>query len=207
MSWVSRWWISQDLQRLKKITVPTPTPSVGDVDEEAIALAVQLCVATEGVHTVAYKDPLSEDGEPITNGIGSTRNRAGQKWKVGDLITVDEAFWLLRRDVEAAYWPCESIPYWNELNAHQRAALADLNYNEGYAYGDGDHDALDGVLKWKSWDKVGAAFQLYDNNDQLGLSRRRFAEWLLWQGIGPKEAYFTAWAKNSVQEIMEAIAL
>lgn len=168
---------------------------------------MDLCELAEGVHTVAYEDPLSADGKPITNGIGSTRNRAGELWKVGDRITEAEAFWLLRRDVEEAYWPCKNMPFWGEMTAGMRAAIADLNYNEGYAFEDGDHDTLDNALRQKAWNRVGVALQLYDNNDQLGLSRRRFAEWRLWRGDSPKVAYETAWGKNTVSKIMDAIAL
>lgn len=182
------------------------TPTVGGIDEQAIALVMQLCELTEGVHTVAYKDPANKDGLPITNGVGATRNRAGQKWEVGDRITVDEAFWLLRRDVAGAYWPCATIPYWSEMTAHQRAALADLNYNEGYSYQDGDHDSLDLVLKIREYGRIGTILQLYDNNDHLGLSRRRFAEWLMFrEKARPEDAYHTAWGINSVEEIMESI--
>lgn len=186
-------------------------PLGGDVDTQAIALVMKLCELTEGVHTVAYKDPVNKDGLPITNGIGSTRNRAGELWQEGDQITEAEAFYLLRRDVSEAYWPCVTIPHWQEMNAYQRAAIADLNYNEGYTYGDGDHDTLDHFLDGRRWGEIGQVLQLYTKDKAtgksvLGLSRRRYAEWLLWQGLGPKEAYFTAWAKNSVAEIMEAIS-
>jgi GH24 family phage-related lysozyme (muramidase) len=181
---------------------------VGDVDQQAIALIEELCILVEGVHTIAYKDPVNGDGLPITNGVGATRNRAGALWNEGDRISEAEARWLLHRNVEAAYWPCATIPHWEDMDAYQRAALADLNFNEGYTYGDGDHDSLDYALLNKDWlEDVGRALQLYDNNDSLGLSRRRYAEWLIFsQKMGPKEAYFTAWSKNSVAEIMEAIA-
>lgn len=179
---------------------------MGDIDKEAIALVTELCKLTEKLALKAYRDPLSVNGKPITNGYGATKNRTGRNWLEGETITDDESLYLLRRDVEDAYWPCATIPYWQEMNAHQRAALADLNYNEGYTYGDGDHDTLDRVLADKAYKHLGDTLQLYSNGYQLGLSRRRYAEWLLWQGMGPKEAYFTAWAKNSVEEIMEAIA-
>jgi GH24 family phage-related lysozyme (muramidase) len=188
--------------------VPPSPPPLEGVDAEAIAILTKFCQLTEDLALKAYPDPLSPDGIPVTIAFGSTRNLEGAPWRIGDRITEKEAIALLTRDATDAYMPCSSIPYWAEMTAHQRAALADLNFNEGYTYGDGDHDALDGVLKFKNWDKFGAALQLYDNKDSLGLSRRRYAEWLMFsQNLGPKEAYFLAWRKESVAEIMEAIAL
>jgi GH24 family phage-related lysozyme (muramidase) len=177
------------------------------VDKEAIAILGDLCKITEKLALIAYKDPVNKDGLPVTNGFGSVTNRAGELWQVGDRITINEAFWLLQRDIEAAYWPCATIPHWEEMNANQRAALADLNYNEGYTYGDGDHDSLDYALLHRDYlEDLGRALQLYDNNDELGLSRRRYAEWRLWCGEHPEAAYEQAWAMDSVTAIMEAIA-
>jgi GH24 family phage-related lysozyme (muramidase) len=155
---------------------------------------------------VAYEDPVNEDGLPVTAGFGSTKDLHGKPWVLGVKISEQTALQCLNRDVDEAFQGLDRIPYWSELNAHQQAAIADLNFNEGYQYGDGDHDTLDGVFKWKNWDKVGVALQLYDNKDELGLSRRRYASWLIWQGMGPRLAYDTAWAKKSVSEVMEAIA-
>jgi GH24 family phage-related lysozyme (muramidase) len=168
---------------------------------------MQFCKLTEKLELEAYPDPVNEDGLPITNGAGSTRNREGQPWLEGEKITDGEALWLLRRDVTEAYAPMPTTPHWNTMTAHQRAALADLNFNEGYTYGDGDHDSLDLALKMREYGRVGKILQLYDNNDELGLSRRRFAEWLIFnESLGAKEAYFTAWAMDSVAAIIEAIA-
>jgi GH24 family phage-related lysozyme (muramidase) len=166
----------------------------------------EFCKITEGFALVAYEDPLSEDGLPVTVGYGSTKDMDGKPWKIGYKISQNIATRLLRRDVDEAFQGLDLIPYWNELKAHQQAAIADLNFNEGYQYGDGDHDSLDLALKMREYKRIGVILQLYDNNDKLALSRRRYAEWCLWQGMGPKEAYFEAWAKNSVAEIMEAIA-
>jgi lysozyme len=154
----------------------------------------------------AYLDPLSSDGKPITIGFGSTRDLNGNAWQVGDHLTKMEAIALLTRDVTDAYKPCSTIPYWEEMTAYQRAALADLNFNEGYTYGDGDHDSLDLALKMCEYGRIGKILQLYDNNNSLGLSRRRYAEWLMFsQNLGVKECYFLAWRKESVAEIKEAI--
>jgi GH24 family phage-related lysozyme (muramidase) len=176
------------------------------VDKQAIALVVELVKLTEKFEEHAYKDPVNADGLPITIGYGSTKARDGEKWQIGDWVSYTEALWLLQRDVSEAYWPCSTIPHWQDMDAYQRAALADLNFNEGYTYGDGDHDSLDLALKLCQYRRIGKILQLYDNNDSLGLSRRRYAEWLLWQGAGPKDAYSIAWGIDSVARILEAIS-
>jgi GH24 family phage-related lysozyme (muramidase) len=175
------------------------------IDKQAIAILTEFCKPMEKLALTAYADPLSADGNPVTNGYGSTKNRQGEPWQIGDKISHDEALWLLRRDVSEAYWPCATIPHWQDMDAYQRAALADLNFNEGYTYGDGDHDSLDLALKLCQYQRIGKILQLYDNNDSLGLSRRRYAEWLLWQGAGPKDAYSIAWEIDSVDRILEAV--
>ena len=151
---------------------------------------------------------MNEDGLPVTVGYGATRCLNGVSlWQVGDKITESEALALLKRDVLAAYAPMHTIPHWDIMTAHQRAALASLNFNEGYAYGDGDHDTLDRVLFNRNWRDVGKALQLYDNNDVLGLSRRRYAEWLMFdQSKSPEDAYREAWNMKSVESIMRVIA-
>jgi GH24 family phage-related lysozyme (muramidase) len=134
---------------------------------------------------------------------------AGRKYRnvvLGDTCTQEQAKRWLSYSVDEAFQGLDRIPYWAEMTAHQRAALADLNFNEGYTYSDGDHDSLDLALKIREYGRVGLILQLYDNNDSLGLSRRRYAEWLMFsQNLGPKEAYFLAWRKESVAEIMEEI--
>jgi GH24 family phage-related lysozyme (muramidase) len=164
---------------------------------------IEFCKIAEGLALVAYEDPLSENGDPVTAGFGATKDLDGNPWKVGQQINHSIAQHCLERDVDEAFQGLDRIPYWNELSAHQQAAIADLNFNEGYQYGDGDHDSLDLALKMREYKRIGVILQLYDNNNSLGLSRRRYAEWLLWQGFAPKEAHFEAWAKNSVGEIME----
>jgi GH24 family phage-related lysozyme (muramidase) len=160
----------------------------------------------EGLELVAYGDPCSQDGNPVTAGFGSTKDFDGNPWKLGFEISKDIALKCLERDVDEAFQGLDTIPFWSELNAHQQAAIADLNFNEGYTYHDGDHDSLDLALKMREYKRLGLILQLYDNNDELGLSRRRYAEWLMfWENSRPEDAYFTAWTKNSVAEIMEIL--
>jgi GH24 family phage-related lysozyme (muramidase) len=143
---------------------------------------------------------------PVTIAFGSTVNFDGLPWRIGDKISETQAYWLIERDATAAYIPMSTIPHWDIMTAHQRAALASLNFNEGYAYGDGDHDTLDRVLFNRNWREVGKALQLYDNNNELGLSRRRYAEWLLFMhSATPANAYAKAWGMKSVESIMRAL--
>jgi GH24 family phage-related lysozyme (muramidase) len=160
----------------------------------------------EGLALVAYKDPDSEDGKPITAGFGSTKDLFDNPWKLGFEISKDIALKCLERDVDEAFQGLDTIPFWSALNAHQQAAIADLNFNEGYQYGDGDHDSLDLALKTRPYKRVGVILQLYDNTDDLGLSRRRYAEWLMFScSYHPKHAYSEAWKYNSVSDIMDAL--
>lgn len=196
------------VQLLKKSIAPTPAPNVGgNIDDEAIALLIEFCKITEKLELEAYPDPVNEDGLPATVGYGCTLNFEGKPWQVGQQITESEALALLKLDATESYAPMHTIPHWDIMTAHQRAALASLNFNEGYAYGDGDHDTLDRVLFNRNWREVGKALQLYDNNDELGLSRRRYAEWLMFMhSATPANAYAKSWGMDSVASILREIA-
>lgn len=185
----------------------TPPSEGTNIDDEAIALLIEFCKITEKLELEAYPDPVNKDGLPVTIGYGSTKCLNGVSlWHLGDKITESEALALLKRDVAEAYAPMSSIPHWDIMTAHQRAALASLNFNEGYSYGDGDHDTLDRVLFNRNWREVGKALQLYDNNDELGLSRRRYAEWLMFMhSATPANAYAKSWGMKSVDQIMRAL--
>lgn len=96
-----------------------------------------------------------------------------------------------------------TAPGWNNLSTSQKAALIDLSYNGGYFYGCGRCDSLDRAMKNGNYDDIGLIFQKYDNGDEIGLSRRRYAEWLIWQGTDAETAYKKAWAFTSVSAIMQ----
>lgn len=169
--------------------------------EQAIALVTDFCKIAEAFSPDAYEDPLSEDGLPITAGYGSTINRDGKPFRLGDRITGNEAEWLVRRDVTSFYEALTDTPYWNEMTAGQQAALTSLAYNKGT----GNQDSLNACLKNKHWNDLGQILQKYDNKDQLGLSRRRYAEWLLWRGENAEAAYSKAWNMVSVEQINRAV--
>lgn len=124
-------------------------------------------------------------GLPITIGWGSTKNKDGKPFKLGDRITQQEADELLVQYCKTNILPClEKIPFWNEMNDNQRGALISFAYNLGSSfYGNSDFNTITKRLKFKQWDLVPDALYLYRNpgsNVEAGLARRRKAEGDLW---------------------------
>ena len=145
---------------------------------------IDLIKKFEGCHLKAYPDPLS-GGLPITIGWGSTRKKNGTPFKLGDVITQQEADELLITQCENQFLPSLSkIPYWREMNDNQRGALLSFAYNLGAGfYGSGNFNTITSRLKNKEWSKVPDALYLYRNpgsNVEAGLARRRKAEGKLW---------------------------
>ena len=132
----------------------------------------------------AYPDPLS-GGPPITIGWGSTRDKNGNPFKMGDKISQDEADSLLIDECRKHFLPflCK-IPFWNEMSDGQRGALLSFAYNLGAGfYGGSNFNTITRVLKNKEWNKVPDALYLYRNPGtkvEKGLARRRTAEGKLW---------------------------
>ena len=132
----------------------------------------------------AYVDPKT-GGLPITIGWGSTRDRRGQPFHLGDKITQEEADALFDFQLRNEFLPAlQRIPYWSEMNDNQRGALLCFAYNLGGGfYGSSDFNTITRVLKNKEWSKVPDALYLYRNpgtNVEAGLARRRTAEGQLW---------------------------
>lgn len=124
-------------------------------------------------------------GLPITIGWGSTRNKDGKPFKLGDKITQQEADELLVQYCKTNILPrLEKIPFWNEMNDNQRGALISFAYNLGSSfYGNSGFNTITKRLKFKQWDLVPDALYLYRNpgsNVEAGLARRRKAEGDLW---------------------------
>lgn len=156
---------------------------------KAIALATEFCKLTESFEAIAYADPLNSDGLPITAGYGSTRRRDGSPFTLGEVITQEEADYLLMQDIQQFSDALLYTPYWAEMHSGQQAALISLAYNKGLSH----QDSLDAALKNRNWNDVGEILLKYTNGGQLGLMRRRKAEWLMWCGKTPQEAYRAAW--------------
>ena len=139
----------------------------------------------EGCRLEAYKDPLSGN-LPITIGWGSTVNKDGSKFKLGDEITKEEADDLLAYQCHKSYLPSISkIPYWDEMSDGKKGALLSFAYNLGAEfYGSNNFKTITAVLKNKQWNKVPATLYLYRNpgsNVEAGLAARRTAEGESWK--------------------------
>ncbi|WP_228037547.1 peptidoglycan-binding protein [Nodosilinea sp. LEGE 06152] len=134
----------------------------------------------EGLSLQAYPDPKTGN-LPITIGWGSTRNRNGQPFKLGDRISREEADELLITQVANTYLPPQQrIPGWSNLNANQQGAILSFAYNLGANfYGASGFETISRVLRNQDWQNVEAALILYRNpgtNVEEGLLRRRLSE-------------------------------
>jgi GH24 family phage-related lysozyme (muramidase) len=196
----------------KKVTTPMQDCASGvceiksrQNDNDPIAIAAEFVALSENIELEAYPDPLS-GGEPWTIGYGTTIYPDGRKVKEGDHCTEDEARVWLNDYLQRCYNEhFKEIPYWEQMTAHQQAAILSLDYNEEYAYADGEHDSLDAALA-----DVPSILMKYRNKSlipgdenskvELGLGRRRYAEGLLWKGKSPAEAYKIGWEIDSVSE-------
>ena len=83
----------------------------------------------------AYPDPAS-GGEPYTIGWGTTVYPNGNKVKLGDKISRQDADSYLAANLEKNYWiPLTTkIPFWNEMNDKMRSALCSFAYNLGVGF-------------------------------------------------------------------------
>jgi len=165
-------------------SAPTAVASVtggGDVP----MMGIKLIKEFEGCRLNAYPDPLS-GGLPITIGWGSTRDKNGKSFQMGDSITQAEADELLIEEAKHHFLPAlRKIPHWNEMSDGKRGALLSFAYNLGAGFYGGDNfNTITKRLKNKEWDLVPDALYLYRNpgsNVEAGLARRRKAEGEAWK--------------------------
>ena len=141
---------------------------------------VDLIKTFEGSRLEAYPDPKT-GGAPITIGWGSTRDRQGRPFKLGDRITQREADDLLMDQIIRSYLPPQArIPGWNRLNDNQRGTILSFAYNLGaYFYGANGFETISRVLRNQEWHNLEAALILYRNPGsrvEEGLLRRRLSE-------------------------------
>jgi lysozyme len=158
-------------------------PVVGG--DDVPQMGIKLVKEFEGCRLNAYPDPLS-GGLPITIGWGSTRDKNGKPFHMGDSITQAEADDLLIEEAKHHFLPAlRKIPHWNEMSDGKRGALLSFAYNLGAGFYGGDNfNTITRVLKNKEWDKVPDALYLYRNpgsNVEAGLARRRKAEGEAWK--------------------------
>jgi lysozyme len=90
---------------------------------------IDLIKKYEGFEAKAYPDP-GTGAEPITIGYGSTRYANGDKVKLGDVVTLQEAERLLIIDLERRY---KAIQAWlpDKINQNQVDAVLSFVYNCG----------------------------------------------------------------------------
>jgi peptidoglycan hydrolase-like protein with peptidoglycan-binding domain/GH24 family phage-related lysozyme (muramidase) len=141
---------------------------------------VDLIKIFEGSRLEAYPDPKT-GGEPITIGWGSTRDRQGRPFKLGDRITQQEADALLMDQIIRSYLPPQTrIPGWDRMNDNQQGAILSFAYNLGARfYGSNGFETLSRVLRDQEWHNLEAALILYRNPGsrvEEGLLRRRLSE-------------------------------
>ncbi|TVQ10686.1 MAG: hypothetical protein EA368_07015 [Leptolyngbya sp. DLM2.Bin27] len=134
----------------------------------------------EGLSLQAYPDPKTGN-LPITIGWGSTRDRNGRPFQLGDRITRQEADDLLLAQAANDYLaPQRNIPGWNNLNENQQGAILSFAYNLGARfYGARGFETISRVLRNQEWHNIEAALILYRNpgtNVEEGLLRRRLSE-------------------------------
>lgn len=145
---------------------------------------IELIKRFEGCRLSAYPDPLT-GGKPYTVGWGSTQNKDGEPFKLGEVITQSWADELLNHQVLTAFLPpLSKIPYFAEMSEEQVGALLSFAYNLGARfYGSEGFETISRRLRNKEWDLVAEALLLYRNpgsNVEEGLMRRRVAEGALW---------------------------
>ena len=160
-------------------------PAVASGGDDVPMMGIKLIKEFEGCHLSAYPDPLT-GGLPITIGWGSTRNKNGQPFQMGDKITQQEADELLITQCKNQFLPAlRKIPHWNEMSDGKRGALLSFAYNLGAGFYGGDNfNTITKRLKNKEWDLVPDALFLYRNpgsNVEAGLARRRKAEGEAWK--------------------------
>ncbi|WP_228041260.1 peptidoglycan-binding protein, partial [Nodosilinea sp. LEGE 07088] len=134
----------------------------------------------EGLSLQAYPDPKTGN-LPITIGWGSTRDKNGQPFKLGDRISREEADEMLMTQVANTYLPPQRrIPSWDSLNDNQRGAILSFAYNLGANfYGASGFETISRVLRNQDWQDLEAALILYRNpgtSVEEGLLRRRLSE-------------------------------
>ncbi len=176
--------VQQTLNVLPVETPKPPTPQAnslyGGASGKLPLPGVKLIKEFEGCYLKAYPDPLT-GGKPITIGWGCTRKRDGSEWRLGEVITQEEADNLLMTQLENDYLPpMEQIPGWQQLNANQQGALLSFGYNLGARFfGNPNFQSMTRVLQNKQWEQIEETFLKYRNpgsNVEQGLKRRRIAE-------------------------------
>ena len=165
--------------------------ATGKAGMKASAACVALIHSFETLRLVAYKDPGSKNGLPITNGWGTTRDENGGPIPFGAKWDEARADRLFARDLSAVEIGVNILLDGAATTQAQFDAMVCFAYNVGLDMdGDGKAEGLgDSTLlrKHKAGDYAGAAaeFPKWDKNDgkvMAGLTRRRAAERAMYEG-------------------------
>lgn len=181
--------------------VPSPSKTSPSFEQE-YGPALAMIRDFEGFVDNAYPDPAS-GGDPWTIGYGFTTLN-GRSIQPGQTISRQEGDAELQRQAQGcANHLAGTIPYWQQMDAHQRCALLDFAWNLGSDfYGDEENfGSITRDLKNHDWDQVSQTFLLYCDPGtavEAGLLRRRQAEANLWKG--PETAAVTSTTARSVVE-------
>jgi GH24 family phage-related lysozyme (muramidase) len=165
-----------------------PKPKKVSLNNSEISLAINLIKRFEGLHLNAYPDPKSGN-LPITIGYGSTINKFGKPFKIGDKITKEEAENLLIKQLKNDYIPSVSkVPFWNSMSEGQKATLISFGYNLGKSfYGAEKFQTISKCLKTKNWGEIPKVLELYSNPKSKkvhkGLLARRKIEGTIWKKV------------------------
>jgi len=140
-------------------------------------------VLLEGLQLRAYKD----SADIPTIGIGTIRYPNGQKVKMGDVCTEDQAYQYLDHEVNKMLGTINGLLVNVDINQHQFDAIVLLVYNIG-AGGFALSRVLKGIKKnpndfkpieveWMGWNKV----TINGKKEPIkGLTNRRKKEWQLY---------------------------
>ena len=168
---------------------PSMPPDAAVQGTEMIALAAALIKEFEGCHDrrsdgriYVYPDPKS-GGVPYTVGWGSTLKRNGAPFVMGESFTQQYCDELFEEQLASDYLPpIRNIPHWDQMSAHEQAALVSFGYNLGaHAYGNlVDFPSYSRAIDSGDWDEIRSAMKRYhnprDTNVRFGLYERRCTE-------------------------------
>ncbi|HEX7856082.1 MAG TPA: lysozyme [Sphingobium sp.] len=152
---------------------------------------ISLIHSFEALKLIAYKDPGSKNGLPITNGWGTTVGEDGKAIPLGQVWTKDKADRLFARDIAKVEVGVNLLLNGKPTTQNQFDAMVSFAYNvgldlnnNGKAEGLGESTLL---RKHLAGDYAGAKgqFALWVYNDGVkmnGLMRRRAAEAVLYGG-------------------------
>lgn len=96
--------------------------------------AFDIIKESEGLRLKAYPDPAT-GGKPITIGYGCTRNGDGGEWKLGDIITKEQAENFFYRDFNEEKSKIIKDPVIKDLPDDCIGAIISLCYNIKKGFG------------------------------------------------------------------------